>query len=74
MAVLQMLTEVVGSEELLRLVAFPKLVDMVQVLGAYVPLWRIREFFSTIAADVYATGRRSSMKCGFYTSKCSARP
>ncbi len=40
-AVLQMLPEVIGTEELLRLVALAELVDMVQVFGADVPLRRV---------------------------------
>ncbi len=36
-----MLPEVIGTEELLRLVALAELVDMVQVFGADVPLRRV---------------------------------
>jgi hypothetical protein len=71
---LQMLTEMIGSEELLRLIAFSKFVNMVQVLGANVPLRGIWEFFSTITTNVCAAGRRRRMESGFYASKGRTGP
>lgn len=44
----------VRSEEFFRLVAFAKLVGMIQVLRSDIPLWRVGEFFTTVAADVGA--------------------
>ena len=59
MAVLQMLPEVIGAEEFLRLVTLPELVYVVQVLGPNVPLWRVGELLSAITAgiDVAFAGR-----------------
>ena len=51
--VLQMLTEVISPEKLLRLVAFAKLVNNVQVFGPSVPLsWVVCEAFATITTDI----------------------
>lgn len=52
MAMFQVLTEMVRPEELLRLIAFAELVDMIQVLRAPVPLRRIRELLPAIPAHI----------------------
>ena len=57
MTVFQMLAKVVCSIELFGLVAFSKLVDVVQMLGSNVPLWWIGEFFAAIATNI-GTSRR----------------
>ena len=54
----QVLTEVIGSEKLLPLVTLPKLVYEAQVLGANIPLWRVRKFFTTVAADITSCGQQ----------------
>lgn len=51
-AVLQVLAEVIGAEELLGLVALAKFVNVVEMLGASLPAWWIGEFLATVAADV----------------------
>lgn len=50
--VLEMLPEVIGSEELLGLVALPELVHGVEVIGSDIPLWRVREVFATVPTCV----------------------
>lgn len=51
---LQVLSEMVGAEELLRLIAFTKFVRVVQMGNTVIPvLWLIREFFPAVAAYVY---------------------
>ena len=54
MAVLQMLTEVIGTEELLVLVTLAELMLLQQVIRPRRPCWRIREQLSAIAACVVA--------------------
>ena len=55
---LKMLTEVIGAEKLLGLVAFAKLVIPVQVTGALIPIgWLVAEFCAAVAAGVV---------CGWY--------
>jgi len=56
-AVFQMLAEVIGAEELLRLVAFAKFVNVVEMFGACLPAGRVGEFFATVTADVRAIAR-----------------
>jgi len=64
MAMLEVLTEVVCSEEFLRLVALAEFVDVVQMLRADVPLWWIGELITAIATDIGAIGTRL-MESGF---------
>lgn len=54
MTMLQVLTEVVGAEEFLRIVTFPEFVHCRQVLEATVPIWsrEIGEFLTAIPACV----------------------
>lgn len=52
MAMFQMLSEVIGAEELPGHITLSKLVLVVQVLCADVPLWGIREFFATVPAHI----------------------
>lgn len=52
MAVFEVLSEVVGSEELLGLVALAKLVHVVEVVRANVPLWWVGKVFATIPAYI----------------------
>jgi hypothetical protein len=54
MAVLEMLAEVVRSEELLRVVALAELVHGRKVLESAVPIWArvIGEFFTTVTTRV----------------------
>lgn len=54
MAVFKVLPEMVGTEELLGLVAFAKLVHLGQVFVALRPVGRrvVREVFATVAAHV----------------------
>ena len=56
MTVLQMLTEVIGPEELLGLITFAELVDNVQMLGAYIQLRRIWVLYATVAAYISVVG------------------
>lgn len=49
-----MLSKVVCPEELLGLIAFAKLVGMVQVLGSDIPLRRIWEILAAVATHVGA--------------------
>jgi hypothetical protein len=58
MTMLQVLAEMVGSEELLGLVALAKLVNGVDVFCARVPFRRVGELCSTVAARVSAVLRR----------------
>jgi hypothetical protein len=51
-AVLQVLSEVVGAEELLRLVALAKLVHIGQVLKARLPVGRRGKLLAAVAARV----------------------
>ena len=56
MAMLEMLTEVVGSEEFLRMVALPEFVYRGKVLRSSVYVCGGGEFLATVAANVYQTG------------------
>lgn len=51
-AMFQVLPEVVCPEELLALVALTKFVHMVEVFHAVVPVWRIHEFLTAVAAGI----------------------
>ena len=65
MTVFQVLAEVIRSIELLRLIALPKLVNVVQMLSSDVPLRWVGKLFATIAANV-SVGRRGRVKCCVY--------
>jgi len=52
MAMLEVLSEVICAEKLLRLVALCKLVNYADVIPSYVPLRRIRKLFATISAQI----------------------
>lgn len=54
MAVLQMLPEVIGAVELLRVVAFAELMHGSQMLEPLVPIWprKVRKYFAAIATCV----------------------
>lgn len=54
MAVLKVLTEVIGAEEFLRLVALAELVDHVQVTCSIFPVgcWFVAELLSTVTASI----------------------
>lgn len=56
-AVLQVLTEVVGAVELLVHIALAEFVDDVEVLDAFIPVRRIVELVSAIAAGVCGSWR-----------------
>lgn len=60
MRVLEMLSKVIGSEELLCLVAFTKLVSLVQVLCAKLPLRWVRKLHAAVTAHI---GSASSKRC-----------
>jgi hypothetical protein len=74
MTVLEVLAEVVGAEEFLSLVAFSKLVHMVEVFRALFPARRIGEFVATIAADVCTITGHGRVEGGFWACKRSTRP
>lgn len=78
MAMLEVLAEMISSEELLALVAFAEFVDKIEMLDTDVPICRIGELNTTIATCVSYGGRwvgrrvrRSggSMRCSC-SSKC----
>ena len=52
MAVFEVLSEVISAEELLRLVAFAKLVNVIEVLSTLIPLRRIGKFFAAISTCI----------------------
>ena len=58
MAMLEMLTEVIGTEEFLRLIALAKFVGHVQVTGSIIPVrcWLVAKFLTAIAASVICRG------------------
>lgn len=55
MRVLQMLTKVISAEELLRLVALSKFVDVVEMFRADIPLRWVRKLFAAVATQVRTT-------------------
>ena len=71
-AVFQVLAEVIGAEELLRLVAFAEFVDVVEMFGACLPSWRVGEFLTTVTADVRTVAGHRRMESGFRTGKRGA--
>ena len=75
MGVLKMLAEVVGAEELFRLIALAEFMLLTQMLGSDVPVWRIREFLAAVSAHIVS--RRVDVRrveCGRNPTKCCARP
>ena len=74
MAVFEMLTEVVGAEEFLCLVALSELVHVVEMFCAKIPARRVGELFATIATNICTIASHGLMEGCFCTSKCSARP
>jgi hypothetical protein len=65
----------IGTEELLGLVAFAKLVHVIQVLGPGVPLRWIRELLTAISTDIGCSrmGWRG-MICRMHACQRSAGP
>lgn len=75
MAVLQMLSKMVGAKEFFSLVTLSKLVHVVQVFSPSVPVGRQWEFFAAVPANVgHARVRWGRMESGMDTSKRGARP
>lgn len=64
MAMLEVLTEVVCTEELLALIAFTKLVDVVEMVHSYVPVRRIRKFLAAVPTCVCVGGVREASRVG----------
>jgi hypothetical protein len=58
MTMFQVLSKVIGTEELLGLVAFAKFVHLIQVLRASFPIRGIGEFLTAITAHVGSCGVR----------------
>lgn len=52
MAVLEMLAEVIGAVELLRLVTLAELVHVIQVLGPQIPVCGVGELLTAVSANV----------------------
>ena len=48
----QMLAEVVGTEEFLALVALSKLVHVIEMLRSCIPIGRVWELFTAVAAHI----------------------
>lgn len=71
---LEVLAEVVGAEELLRLVTLSKLVYMVEVFGAVLPARRISKLLTAVATNVSAVAGHGRVECCFWAGERSARP
>jgi hypothetical protein len=71
MAVLEMLAEMVGAEELFRLVTLTEFVYMVEVFRAKLPARRIRKLISTVAADVGTVTSHRLVESGFWAGERS---
>lgn len=75
MAMLQVLSEVVRAEELFGLVAFTKLMDMIQMLRPRFPIGRVGKFFTAISANVcHVWTNRGGVESCLNTGKCGAGP
>lgn len=74
MAVLEVLAEVVGAEELLRFVTLTKLVHMVEVFRAELPSRRIGKLFATVAADVCTVAGHGRVEGCLWAGERSTRP
>jgi hypothetical protein len=75
MTVLEMLTEVIGSEKLLGLIALAKLMLLTQMFGSHIPVRRVRKFLAAVATHVVS--RRMDVRwveSGRNPTKCCARP
>jgi hypothetical protein len=73
MTMLQVLSEVVCAEKLLGLVAFPKLMHMIQMLRSCFPIRRIGELCTAITANVcHIRTSRGGMKSCMNTGKRGA--
>lgn len=73
MAVLQMLTEVVGSEEFLTLIALAKFVNSIQMLNTSLPLWRTGKLVTTVTTSVRRWRRRKVGVVGCRTRSVDCR-
>jgi hypothetical protein len=72
---LQMLPEMIGAEELFRLVAFAEFVHVIEMFWSRFPISRIREFFTTVTTDIGCSGAgRWRMKSSMDTRKGRTRP
>jgi hypothetical protein len=56
------------------LVAFAKLVYVIEMLGAQIPLRRIRKLLATIATDIVPAARSRAVERCFYPRKSGTRP
>lgn len=74
MAVLEVLTEVIGAEELLGLVAFAKFVNMIEMLSASFPARWVGELFTAVATNVRAVASHGGVKGGFWPGERGAGP
>lgn len=74
MAMLQVLAKVIGTEELLCLVALAEFVDMVEMFRAKLPARRISKLLPTVATDVSTVASHGRVECCFWTGKRSAGP
>lgn len=72
-AVLEVLAKVIGPEELLGLVAFAELVNVVEVLDTRVPVWRVGKVLSAVPAGVGGCGRRVGWRVRRRRSSVSSR-
>ena len=55
MAVLQMLAEVIGTEEFLCLIALAEFVCLQDVVASVIPVWWVGKLVATVAAGVRCT-------------------
>ena len=73
MAMLKVLSEMVGTEELLGLVAFTKFMHVVQMLGSCFPVRRVGKLVTTVPANVCGSGasRRRMESCMNASKRCA---
>jgi hypothetical protein len=74
MAMLEMLAEVVGAEELLRFVTLTEFVYVVEVFRAKLPARRIGKFFSTVATNIGTVASHGLVEGCFRAGERSTRP
>lgn len=75
MAVFQVLSKMIRTEELLGMVTLAKLVHVIQVLGSRLPIRGHWKFLTAITADFgYAQMGLGGVECGVRARECSARP
>lgn len=67
MTVFQVLSEVISAEEFFRLVAFAEFVNVIQMLGPYIPLRRVGKLFATESTEISFVTRWGRMKGGFHS-------